>query len=132
MRLPATARWIGLALLGLAIAAAVSIAAGHLVSQQIGIASESITAGDRLAPAVRSASAGSGSGKPRHTATTPAKAPTTQPPTETTTTTTPTTPTPPSSPQPPVATTPTQPGGSGDEHGGQGGHRGGGGGGADD
>jgi hypothetical protein len=127
MRLPATARWIGLALLGLAIAAAVSIAASHLVSQQIGIASESITAGDRLAPAVRSASAGNGSGragKPRHTATTPAKAPTAQPPTETTATA-PTTPAP-SAPQPPVATTPAQPGGSGDDHGGHSGHRGGG------
>ena len=123
MRLPATARWIGLALLGLAIAAAVSIAASHLVSQQIGIASESITAGDRLAPAVRSASAGSGSGKPRHTATTPTKTPPSQPPTETTTTPTPPVP---SAPQPPPATTPAQPGGSGDDHGGQGGHRGGG------
>ena len=52
MRLPATVKWIGLALLGLAIAAAVAIAASNLASQQIGIASESISAGDALAPAI--------------------------------------------------------------------------------
>jgi hypothetical protein len=52
MRLPATVKWIGLALLGLLIAAAVAIAAGNLAGQQIGISSESLTAGDQLAPAV--------------------------------------------------------------------------------
>ncbi|HEX5928285.1 MAG TPA: hypothetical protein VFY48_02740 [Solirubrobacterales bacterium] len=51
----ATAKWIGLALLGLAIAAVVAIAASNLVSRQIGIASESVSAGDSLAPAVESA-----------------------------------------------------------------------------
>lgn len=51
----ATAKWIGLALLGVAIAAAVAIAASNLVSRQIGIASESVSAGDALAPAVQSA-----------------------------------------------------------------------------
>ena len=55
MRLPATAKWIGLALLGLVIAAAVAIAASNLVSQQIGIASESVSAGDKLAPAIGAA-----------------------------------------------------------------------------
>ncbi len=50
MRLPATARWIGLALLGMLIAAAVSIAASKVASQQIGLASEPISAGDSLAP----------------------------------------------------------------------------------
>ena len=54
MRIPAAAKWIGLALLGLMIAVAVAVAASHLVSQQIGIASESISAGDSLAPAVGS------------------------------------------------------------------------------
>lgn len=55
MKLSATAKWLGLALLGLAIAAAVAIAASNLVSRQIGIASESVSAGDSLAPAVESA-----------------------------------------------------------------------------
>jgi hypothetical protein len=44
-------KWIGLALLGLLIASAVALAASSLVSQQIGIGSESISAGDALAPA---------------------------------------------------------------------------------
>lgn len=52
MTLPATAKWILLALLGLAIAIGVAIAAANLTSQQIGIASESVSAGDRLAPAL--------------------------------------------------------------------------------
>ena len=50
MRVPATVRWGGLALLGLLVAAGVSIAAGSLASQQIGLASEPISAGDALAP----------------------------------------------------------------------------------
>lgn len=65
MRLPATYKWIGLALLGLLIAVAVAIAASNLVSQQIGIASESVSAGDALAPAVSSVgNGGSKQGKP--------------------------------------------------------------------
>jgi hypothetical protein len=48
---PAALRWTGLALLGIVIAAAVSIAASRLASQQIGLASEPISAGDALAPA---------------------------------------------------------------------------------
>lgn len=52
MRVPATIRWLGLALLGILIAAAVSIAASRLASQQIGLASQPISAGDALAPAV--------------------------------------------------------------------------------
>ena len=47
----AAMRWIGLALLGILIAAAVSIAASSLASQQIGLASQPISAGDALAPA---------------------------------------------------------------------------------
>jgi hypothetical protein len=50
VRVPATIRWVALALLGLLIAAGVSIAASSLVSQQIGLASEPISAGDALAP----------------------------------------------------------------------------------
>jgi len=52
MTLPATAKWILLALLGVAIAIGVAIAAANLTSQQIGIANESVSAGDRLAPAL--------------------------------------------------------------------------------
>lgn len=49
--MPASLRWVGLALLGIVIAAAVSIAASSLASQQIGLASEPLSAGDALAPA---------------------------------------------------------------------------------
>jgi hypothetical protein len=51
MRPPASLKWIVLALLGLLIATAVALAATSLISRQIGIDSESITAGDTLAPA---------------------------------------------------------------------------------
>jgi hypothetical protein len=51
--MPATVRWLGLALLGILIAAGVSIAASRLASQQIGLASEPISAGDALAPVAR-------------------------------------------------------------------------------
>lgn len=57
--MPATMRWLGLALLGILIAAAVSIAASRLASQQIGLASQPVSAGDALAPAVSRAN-------PRH------------------------------------------------------------------
>ncbi len=46
----ATAKWVGLALLGLLIAVAVAIAGSSLASRQIGLASEPISAGDALAP----------------------------------------------------------------------------------
>jgi len=52
MRLLATIRWVALALLGLLIAGGVAIAASSLASQQIGLASEPISAGNALAPAV--------------------------------------------------------------------------------
>jgi len=47
-------KWVALALIGLAIAIGVAIAAANLTSQQIGIASESVSAGDTLAPSLRS------------------------------------------------------------------------------
>ncbi len=53
MSISATAKWILLALAGLAIAIGVAIAAANLTSQQIGIASESVSAGDSLAPSLR-------------------------------------------------------------------------------
>ena len=49
----ATVRLLGLALLGILIAAAISIAASRLASQQIGLASQPISAGDALAPAAK-------------------------------------------------------------------------------
>jgi hypothetical protein len=52
MRISATWKWVALALLGLLIAGAVAVAASRLASEQIGIASESVSAGDRLAPVV--------------------------------------------------------------------------------
>jgi hypothetical protein len=54
MTLRGSLRWIALALLGLVIAAAVARAASNLAGQQIGIASESVSAGDSLAPPVSS------------------------------------------------------------------------------
>jgi hypothetical protein len=53
MRVTATMRWLGLALLGILIAVGVSIAASRLASQQIGLASQPISAGDALAPAAQ-------------------------------------------------------------------------------
>jgi len=61
MSISATARWILLALAGLAIAIGVAIAAANLTSRQIGIANESVSAGDSLAPALQVP----GPGKPR-------------------------------------------------------------------
>lgn len=49
-----TLKWILLALLGIAVAAAVAIAASSLASRQIGLASEPISAGDALAPTASS------------------------------------------------------------------------------
>jgi len=81
VRVPATIRWVALALLGLLIAAGVSIAASSLASQQIGLASEPISAGDALAPQASSrANRHEGT---RHKAS-PAKTPTEPAPAETT------------------------------------------------
>lgn len=50
MRFSPTLKWIGLALLGIAIASVVAVAASNLASRQIGLASEPISAGEALAP----------------------------------------------------------------------------------
>jgi hypothetical protein len=50
-RFATVVRWLGLALLGIVVAAVVAIAASRLASQQIGLASEPVSAGDALAPA---------------------------------------------------------------------------------
>ncbi len=106
-------RWFGLALLGILIAAGVSIAASRLASQQIGLASQPITAGDALVPRAspRPAPRKHSPGRPH----TPAPTTTTQ------------------STQPPpttIPTSPTTPAGPTRSGGGEG--DGGGGGGADD
>jgi hypothetical protein len=68
----ASLKWIGLALLGIAIAAAVAIAASNLISRQIGLASEPISAGEALAPALGargghdSSRSGSTAGQTKH------------------------------------------------------------------
>lgn len=85
MRLPASAKWVLLALAGVAVAIGVAIAAANLTSQQIGIASESVSAGDALAPSLKVPAGdkprtehGDRSGE-RETTTTPAEPPTTTP-----------------------------------------------------
>lgn len=120
--MPATVRWLGLALLGILIAAGVSIAASHLASQQIGLASEPISAGDALVPHAQSPP----HRHPRHSrGTAPAKAPTAPAP-PMTTAPQPTTPTVPSPTVPASPTTPAGPSQSGtgesDHSGGGGGH----------
>jgi len=50
MRVPEKLKWIGMAVLGILIAAAIAVAASRLASRQIGLASEPISAGDALAP----------------------------------------------------------------------------------
>ena len=82
-------RWTLLALLGLAVAAAISVAASNLVSQRIGLASEPLTAGQELAPPPRGDARRSND---RHSR------PTTTAPTTTATTTTTAAPPPPSVP----------------------------------
>ena len=68
MRAPSWLRWTLLALLGLAVAAGISVAASHLVSQRIGLASEPLSAGKELAPPQPERSNGRhrGHGLPRH------------------------------------------------------------------
>jgi hypothetical protein len=51
MNLRGSLPWIALALVGLAVAAGASLAASTLTSQQIGLASEPLSAGEDLAPA---------------------------------------------------------------------------------
>lgn len=121
----ATIKWVGLALAGLLVAAGVAIAASNLASQQIGLASEPISAGDALAPAASQNHGHSpqspGRGHGDHTTPT---APTTTPEPQ------PTTPTPTPEPEAPTPTTPegeptpptTSPHGTVDDRGGGGGH----------
>jgi outer membrane biosynthesis protein TonB len=112
MRSRATIRWVGLALVGLLIAAGVAVAASRLASQQIGLASEPIEAGNALAPAAVSKPHEQHS-KPQNPSTVPAQT------TPTTPSQTPAIPTAPT-PTPTVETPPTE---GGDDHSGDhGGH----------
>lgn len=103
-------RWIALALVGLAVAAGVSVAASQLVSQRIGLAAEPVSAGRELAPGGHERSGGTGHGYSRqgapghrgHGSGSPSS--TTTP--STTTQTIPTTTTPPVTTPPPSTTTP--------------------------
>jgi hypothetical protein len=88
MRLAAI-RWIALALVGLVVAAGVSLAASQLVSERIGLAAEPVSAGKELAPAGQSQNGDPGEGNgavhggsasPTHTTTPPAVPSTTPPP----------------------------------------------------
>jgi hypothetical protein len=108
VKLSPTLKWTALALFGLLVAVAVAIAASNLASRQIGLSSESISAGEALAPAAkpdrgrRSPSSGRGHDG-GHDETTPT---TTAPPPE----------------RPPGTTAAEPPAESGDDHGG--GHEG--------
>jgi hypothetical protein len=115
MRSSTAMKWIGLALMGIAIAAGISIAASRLASRQIGLASEPISAGDALAPTVRPARPHTARPRHRHgNPTTPAGT------TPSTTTIVPTTPEVPETVVPEEPTPPHAGGGDG-EHGGGGG-----------
>jgi hypothetical protein len=98
-------RWVLLALAGLVVAAAVSVAASQLVSQRIGLAAAPVSAGKELAPQHDSGNAGQGGGDAqahRRTTTTTTTTTATAPPTTatapSTTATAPTTTTPPVAP----------------------------------
>lgn len=122
--MPATLRWLGLALLGILVAGGVAIAASRLASQQIGLASEPISAGDALAP-TRLSSPRRRQRPPRHQAKLEKTVPTVPTATAPPPTTTP-------APAPPGSESHST-GGGGEHHGGGGEHHGGGGGGhADD
>ena len=110
-------RWILLALLGLAVAAGVSVAASQLVSQRIGLAAEPVSAGKDLAPPRHDSGQGGGDAS-RHTSTSRTTAPVTT--TTTTTTSTvpssaPTTTTPVPAPSSTSPSTGSQGGGTGRE-----------------
>ncbi len=53
-------RWVALALVGLAVAAGVSLAAGRVLSERIGLAAEPVSAGRKLAPASREQASANG------------------------------------------------------------------------
>ena len=117
--MPGWLRWTLLALVGLIAAAAISVAASHLVSQRIGLASEPLSAGRELAPPPRGEARRPNDRRSRSTvapstttATTTATTTSTPPPVSTTPSTT-TTPYP-SGPTTPSA--PASPSGGGGEH----------------
>jgi hypothetical protein len=64
--------WVLLALAGLAVAVALSVAASNLSTQPIGLSGEQLRAGDRLAPAEPAARKSPAKRKPSRTTTAPA------------------------------------------------------------
>jgi hypothetical protein len=74
--MPGTMKWVGLAVIGLVITIAVALAASALISQQIGITSEPISAGDALAPQPGGQQTGSGGQQGETTKPAPEPAPT--------------------------------------------------------
>jgi hypothetical protein len=106
------ATWIALALIGLVLAAGVSIAASKLTRQHIGIASEPLSAGRELAPATTTTPAQRPAARHRHhhrkhhTSTTTTPPPVN--PTPTPVTPPPVTPAPTPAPSPPATQTPPQ------------------------
>lgn len=112
MRVSGTVRWFGLALLGILIAAGVAFAASRLASQQIGLASEPISAGDALAP--RAKAPGRPGKRPRHSA--PATTPSVTTPPATTTAPPHPTPTPETIAPEPQPEVPSHAGGGDGEH----------------
>jgi hypothetical protein len=102
MNVSSTAKWVGLALIGILVAVGVAIAASNLASREIGLASQPIRAGDALAPPEASEGRSgkapdTGSGRHRR-----------RPP-RATETPTPPTPEPPATTAPPVTTAPPGP-----------------------
>ncbi len=110
MTVAATTKWVLLALIGLAIAIGVAIAAANLTSRQIGIASESVSAGDALAPALHVPGEKRGRSEQRGDRGAPPKEGTTTLPAEPPTTTT-------EEVQPPEETAESPPSSGGDDHG---------------
>jgi hypothetical protein len=64
-----TAVWLGAALAGLIVAAALTTAAAQLSNQRVGLSSEPLTAGDKLAPATTPTPTATATPRPTRTAT---------------------------------------------------------------
>jgi hypothetical protein len=77
-------RWVLIALVGLGLAAGISVGASRLGSQPVGLSSEPLTAGDQLAPAAARAPARPARRRAPATTTTATPAPTTAAPPPTT------------------------------------------------
>jgi hypothetical protein len=79
MKATTSLKWVGLALLGILVAAVIAVAASRLASQQIGLASEPISAGRELAPKPSGKSPQGGNSPLPTTPSAPTPTPTTTP-----------------------------------------------------